>query len=100
MKTSRNTVQIRKYDADVLRFKMRCDFSNTKRLVARKRSPQLRVVTLISDVALKLKTCSILILGKEVVPLLVRRLWVEMLLKAVVVSDEVGKCCVLSSPIR
>ena len=75
MKTSRSAVQIREDDVDVV-FKIRCDCSNAKRLVARKCSPQLRVTTLISAVALKLKTRAILTLGKEVVPLLVRRLWV------------------------
>ena len=75
MKTSRNAVQIRKDDVDVV-FKIRCDCSNTKRLVVRKLSPQLRVATLICAVTLKLKIRLILMLGKEVVPLLVRRLWV------------------------
>ena len=81
MKTSRNAVQIREDDADVV-FKMRCDCSSIKRAIVRKCSPQLRVAILISAVTLKLKTLLILMLGKEVVPLLVRRLWVEMVLKA------------------
>ena len=67
---------------------MRCDCSNTKRLVARKRSPQLRVATLIYAVTLALKIRLILMLGKEVVLLLVRRLWVEMILKALVVPHD------------
>ena len=46
-KTSLNTAQIQKDDVDVLKFKIRCDYSNTKKLTALKISPQLCVVTLI-----------------------------------------------------
>jgi hypothetical protein len=72
MKTSRNTVQIRKDDVDVV-LEIRCDCSNIKYAIVRKCSPQLRVTTLISAVTLKLKMHLILMLGKEVVPLLVQR---------------------------
>ena len=42
----------------------------------------------------------LLIFYKEVVPLLVQHLWVEKILKALLVSVEACKCHVLSSPIR
>ena len=51
-------------------------------------SPQLRVVTLISAVTLKLKMRIILRLGKEAVLLLVRRLWVEIVLKVLIVPHD------------
>ena len=86
MKTSRNTVQIRKDDVDVV-FEMWYDCSNTKRVVTRKCSTHLSIVTLIRAITLKLKMHFVLMLGKEVVPLLVRRLWVEMVLKALVVPN-------------
>ena len=47
MKIVVNTVQILKDDVDVLKLKMRYDFSRTEKLTIPKISPQLRGVTLI-----------------------------------------------------